>query len=586
MAYLFQEPALLWLAAAAGAVPVAAHLVARTRPPESRLPTVEFLQRAMRRVWRFRRPQDWLLLVLRTLALVILALAFARPLYLVGEGWGGGSDAKHLVLVVDRSASMAGGAGSQSRFSLAKARALEALREAGRLASVNLVWIDSSPDAVHPGMGVAIEPVEQALRHAEVGGEAGSGAAALALAIERLAGVSGSREMVVVSDFQKGSWKDPLPPFPESIRLVLVPVGAPGENCSLAALECSTNQPLPGESVEVLARVVNHGEERRHLRVALTLGTHRQTRELEIEGKGEGQVAVEFALPEKEGGDIVLRAVLEGEADAIPGDDVRWAMLQAREPLAVTLALPFDSVGETEGALWSKLLRSIPWTREVEAGEPADILVAAGPYEGYRSAAEAVLSRRGGVIFRPTASAGMPADWGARSKGPGKRRTEKVRAGDYASRRAMIPGSRCLPRANMAIPWPEPRANDGNSIRRRNRPRDGRHRSAMRTGWRQCGDAPSAGEFCGGGISRSIPRARPGCCSPPFSRWWEKRSCFRVPTGPNRGIGTGFPAVGSAGNRDAFLKEARWCCSMSPEPPCPSRKTPRRRVSPGGPAFP
>src|SRR5690606_33396573 len=121
---LFQEPALLWLAAAAGAVPVAAHLVARTRPPESRLPTVEFLQPAMRRVWRFRRPQDWLLLVLRTLALVILALAFARPLYLVGEGWGGGSDAKHLVLVVDRSASMAGGAGSQSRFSLAKARAL------------------------------------------------------------------------------------------------------------------------------------------------------------------------------------------------------------------------------------------------------------------------------------------------------------------------------------------------------------------------------------------------------------------------------------------------------------------------------
>ncbi len=427
MPFILQEPGLLWLAAAAAVVPLAAHLVARTRPPETVLPTAEFLRRAMKRVWRIRRPQDWLMLLLRTLALVALAIAFARPLRLAEGGWSGGAESKHLVLVVDRTASMAGGAGGQSRFSVAKARALEALRGAGRLDSVNLVWMDAAPDAVHPGMGTALEPVEAALREAEVAGEPGTGAAALALAAERLEGLSGAREIVVVSDFQTGSWADPPAPLPESIRLVLVPVGEAGGNLSLAQLETSATQPLPGESVEVLARVLNHGDEPRRVRVAFTSGSQRQTRDLEIEGGGEGQAAVEFELPDGEDGEIALRAALEGEGDALPGDDARWVLLKRREPLRVALAFDPGSVSEEERGIWSRLLRSIPWTREVGDGEAADLLVAAGPADTFREAADAVLARGGGVVFRPTEAAGaLPEAWSegaagtAGAAGPGR----------------------------------------------------------------------------------------------------------------------------------------------------------------------
>ena len=163
MALGFQDPGLLWLAAAVAAVPVVAHLVARTRPPEKTFPTVEFLRRAMRRVWRLRKPQDILLLILRTLAVAALALAFARPLWVAGENWAGTSEAKHLVLLVDRTGSMAGASGGQTLFSQAKARAVEALRGAGRLESVNLVWLDSAPDALYPRMGRATAPLEAAL---------------------------------------------------------------------------------------------------------------------------------------------------------------------------------------------------------------------------------------------------------------------------------------------------------------------------------------------------------------------------------------------------------------------------------------
>lgn len=437
MALAFQDPGLLWLAAAAGAVPLVAHLVARTRPPEAILPTVEFLQRAMRRVWRLRRPQDWLMLLLRTLALVILALGFARPLQLAGEGWGGGADEKHLVLLVDRSASMAGQAGAQSRFSLATARALEALRGAGRLASVNLVWIDAVPDALHPDMGRATEPVERALREAAVSGEAGSGAAALALAAERLAAVSGTRELVVISDFQTGSWTEALPPLPEATRLVWIPVGETADNLSLAALESSSTQPLPGESIEVLARIVNHGNERRRARVSMTLGAQRQTRELEIEGNGEGQVSAEFALGPDESGELPLRAALEGEGDALAGDDGRWIVVRQREPLAVALSLPGGTVSEEEREVWSRLLRSIPWTREVAPGDPADLAVVAGPADSFLPLAEAVWKKKGGVLFRPTVVAGLPSHWeteggatGAWQKGEGDEAGWSLKVGD------------------------------------------------------------------------------------------------------------------------------------------------------------
>ena len=105
MSLFFQQPWLLPLLALAG-VPLLVHLLSRTRPPVYRFSNLEFLQRVIRRTARFRKPKDWLLLAMRTLAIAALAAAFLGPLLLSKNGLLPG-EKRTVVLLVDRSASMA-----------------------------------------------------------------------------------------------------------------------------------------------------------------------------------------------------------------------------------------------------------------------------------------------------------------------------------------------------------------------------------------------------------------------------------------------------------------------------------------------
>ena len=69
---LFFSNPLFWLMAAA-AIPLLVHLFARSRPREREFSSLIFLRRAVKRHVRLRRPKDWLLLAVRTLAAACLA---------------------------------------------------------------------------------------------------------------------------------------------------------------------------------------------------------------------------------------------------------------------------------------------------------------------------------------------------------------------------------------------------------------------------------------------------------------------------------------------------------------------------------
>jgi hypothetical protein len=393
----FQDPGLLWLAGAAAA-PVLAHLVARTRPREERLPTLEFLQRAAKRVWRVRRPRDLFFLLLRILAILALAAAFARPIWVSAEGWAGASSGKHLVVIVDRTGSMAGHDPVGSRFALAKARALEALRGAGRLESVNLVWMRAAPEAVYPTMGRALEPLEAALREAEVTGEAGRGEEAMRLALDRLAETEGNRELIVVSDFQRGSWEEAAPAIPAGVSVVYLPVGEASGNLALADLQVDPPHPFPGEVVNATVVVRNFSPERRTVPLSLTVGSARQTQSLEIEAWGEAQALFEAEAPEG-GAEFSIAAAIEGGGDALSADDSRWAVAKAREAIRVKLALP-DGL---EREVWSRLLRSLPWLRGEPETASADLLIASTWPEENADDVKALLDRGGSLFLRPVA---------------------------------------------------------------------------------------------------------------------------------------------------------------------------------------
>ena len=126
----FLHPVLLW-ALLLAAVPIVIHLLNRRRFETVSWAAMEYLLAAMKRNRRRLRMEQWLVLLLRALAVVLLALLVARPQMTAGAL----VDVRtHHVVCLDDSASMSQRRGAVSLFTdgVARAAALTAgLTEAG-----------------------------------------------------------------------------------------------------------------------------------------------------------------------------------------------------------------------------------------------------------------------------------------------------------------------------------------------------------------------------------------------------------------------------------------------------------------------
>ncbi len=75
----FATPAML-VGLLAAAIPLVLHLLAAMRAPARPFPSLRFLQMSMQQTARRRHVQHWLLLILRSVMLGLLALAVAEPI--------------------------------------------------------------------------------------------------------------------------------------------------------------------------------------------------------------------------------------------------------------------------------------------------------------------------------------------------------------------------------------------------------------------------------------------------------------------------------------------------------------------------
>ncbi len=132
---------------AAAAVPILIHLFTRRRPREMRFPSLEFLSEVNRSEIRRLRLRQWLLLLLRTLAVAALALAISRPA-LRGTAGLARNASTTVVALVDRSASMGAMAPDGTLLEGAR-RAVEGLLATlGPADELLLVPYDQGPHAV------------------------------------------------------------------------------------------------------------------------------------------------------------------------------------------------------------------------------------------------------------------------------------------------------------------------------------------------------------------------------------------------------------------------------------------------------
>ena len=225
----FLYPAFL-VGALAVAVPIVLHLLRRDVAPELPFTAVRLLRKSPVERSRRRRLRDLILLAARVTALVLLATAFARPFAPAAAS----AMLPLRIVAIDRSFSM----GAPGQFERARARALDAIDEAGFQERVALIAFDERADVVSPP-----GPAADARRALETL-SAGYGATRYATVLARAADLAsgGPARLIIVSDMQRAGWEgEPRARLPESLQVDLVDAGAPGRNLAIVDARSKEN---------------------------------------------------------------------------------------------------------------------------------------------------------------------------------------------------------------------------------------------------------------------------------------------------------------------------------------------------------
>lgn len=393
------ESSLPLLMAGVVLLPLLLHLFARSRPPRYQFTAVTLLARLVRESIRARRPRDLLVLALRTLLIAALAALIFQPIIFLDRRLNDATR-RNVVVIVDCSASMAYAEGGQTRFSAACADAVDFLGGLKGSDTANVIWLDSNPDAVFPGMGVNYSWLSNELRKGKVTSEGAAIEVAFAMAAAMLEGQEGYREICVVSDFQASVWEFFKPPEFEGINVVLSPVGeGHGANVALGELRCVPAAPLCGEEAEVEVDLHNYSATAVQRLVFVSCGAQRQSRRIALQPWSSAlcRVPLSWSTPG------LYQVDVEIEEDMFNGDDRGSMALEVRTQQRVALC----GKESVSGKIWERLLHALPWievqsvTVEEACSGGFDTILAAG-WDGAEAALlQERLQRSGALLLAP-----------------------------------------------------------------------------------------------------------------------------------------------------------------------------------------
>ena len=319
---------------AALSVPLWIHFVFKMKAPVVLFPSVRFLRQVDKKVARRQKLQELLLLLLRCLALALLALGLAAPL-LKQSGSLGGSAGTSVAIVLDDSYSMGALDSSGPIFNSARGMAASILHTLGPGDSACIVT-----PARPARMSRDLNALEADLKNIEPSFGAGALGPLVKSAMDALRGsAAAQRELYIVSDFQKrASAMQNVDWTAQNFSAIVVPVrSSRSDNLTLSSLEQISPFAAVSTPFRVRAVVQNRGNE------ALS-----RALKFQIDGRPAGDQMVSL----QPGGTVVVSADLHLEKpgwsaitaelgdDMLPADNKRWLAVDARAYLGVLLCRP------------------------------------------------------------------------------------------------------------------------------------------------------------------------------------------------------------------------------------------------------
>ena len=359
MSLFFLYPAFL-VGLLAASLPILIHLLNRRKLQRIRFPAVRFILLSQKRISRSYRLRHWLLLALRTLAVIFLVLLLANPIFQTGAGLFAGGGPVALVLLVDNSLSMTW-SGDGNGFKQAKDAArllVSALNDDDRAAVLPTNITGKETYRLKNQKDVLSREIDAI----EIADGTANLTAALEKAYELLQEPAGQKEIRLITDMGLTGWDQfsvaALKRVDASIPVKLIRIGRKEQplngsikDIRLASQGVGVNIPL-----QIQATLGNFGDkEIKDALVQLSIdGQNREQKLATVPPKGETTVSFQTRLGQA--GPHTGRVSLKKEG--LAGNGVADFTLDAQDKLRVLVADgdPQTSLVQSESFFLSRAL--------------------------------------------------------------------------------------------------------------------------------------------------------------------------------------------------------------------------------------
>ncbi|HEX3726451.1 MAG TPA: BatA domain-containing protein, partial [Pirellulales bacterium] len=352
-----------WLGAAAA--PILIHLWNRRRYREVPWAAIEYLLAALRKNSRRMRLEQWLLLAVRTLLIVLVVLAVAQPfverlglVFVPGER-------TLKMLVLDASYSMAYKPTDKSRFERAKQLAAQIVDESSQGDSFLLVQMTAAPSAIVATPAVEPRDFLEEIENLKLY-DGGADLPATLTVVESLLKSAGSHglaqnEVYFLTDLGRNTWvpdlkgaeadeyRARLGRLAEQASLVVVDLGQAGsENLAVSSLAVAQPLATAAREIALKAEVRNFGSQPRHHHLMELYVDGQRAKEAYVDVTAGEQSSVTFNHRFDTPGDHVVEA--RAGADLLDIDNHRWLSVPVKDHLRVLCVNGKPATGPMSGA--------------------------------------------------------------------------------------------------------------------------------------------------------------------------------------------------------------------------------------------
>jgi hypothetical protein len=358
-------PMLGWLGAAAA--PILIHLWSRRKYREISFAAMEYLLAAVRRQARRLLFEQWLLLAIRTLLIVLVVSAVAEPyIERLGMAFTPGSHV-HRVLVFDGSYSMAYKPADKTRFDHAKQLARQIVRDSPQGDAFTLVLMSSRPRVIVGTAALEPAAILQEIDNLELPHAMADLPAAIPTIRQLVENVASENprldrhEVYFLTDLQRTTWAPQLSAaaraqfleqtsaLAELANLFVIDLGQPSAaNLAITDLRAADSLVTVGRDTPLQVRLQHFGPtavDRQLVELFVDGRRIAQTRaELSPDGSGTAAFSYRFDEP----GDHAVEARASG--DALDVDNHRYLALTARQAIRALCIDGRPSGGAFRGA--------------------------------------------------------------------------------------------------------------------------------------------------------------------------------------------------------------------------------------------